>query len=380
MSEHPSFLDELRRVDDARQSEHLRPGAVHRIARRLDAELLQAELPTRRRTVIPMVSFAAGAALVLAVFAFGGGPKKAERQTEAVVPAHASWVVGGSNCHATRGESELVLDGSCRVQTSEPGLTIESRKTTRLHAVEHGVALDHGIALFEVEPVTEGAPWRVEVPGGAIEVMGTRFSVVVSGDHGHVDLLEGSIRFAANDGQVYEVEPGERFRFSATTRVAAAAAGEPSGDADPRLAGEPSEDAAGSGPDAGPDADVAPLAAGELLAALGRLEREGKGRSARGRHSRVGNSEELTQLVARVTELRAQRQYRAAVSLLRGALHERWDGHTREVLSYELGTILSTQLPDHDEACAHWAAHTQKFPRGRYARAVARATARLHCE
>lgn len=365
MSERPSFLDELRRVDEVHQSERLRPGAVHRIARRLDAELLQAELPTRRRTFIPMASFAAGAALVLAVFAFGDGAKKAHEEVAADVPAHASWLVGGSNCHATRGEVELILDGSCRVQTSEPGLTIESRKTTRLRAVEHGVELRHGIALFEVEPVTDGAPWRVEVPGGAIEVVGTRFSVVVHGDHGHVDLLEGAIQFVGRDGQVHRVQPGERFRFSAATTVAAADG--PSAD----------EPAAPISPLAGDEG--APLAAGELLAALGRPDREGKARGSRGRHARARNAEELTRLVAQITELRSQRQYRAAVSLLRDALSKRWDGHTREVLSYELGTILSTQLPNRDDACAHWAEHTRHFPGGRYARAIERATERLGC-
>lgn len=374
MSERPSFLDELRQADEARESERLRPGAVHRIARRLDAELLHAELPSRRRTFIPMATFAAGAALVLAVFTFSGEAKKAARQVEAAVPVHASWQVGGSNCHATRGEAELVLDGSCRVQTSEPGLTIESRKTTRLRAVEHGVELSHGIALFEVEPVTEGPPWRVEVPGGAIEVMGTRFSVVVNGDHGHVDLLEGSIRFTAGDGQVHDVEPGERFRFSASTATAADAS---------RLTQEPplaarerlSDDSA----ETETETDGLPLAAGELLAALGRPDREGKGRS-RGRNARAGNAGELTALVTQVTELRAQRQYRAAVSLLRGALNKRWDRHTQEVLSYELGTILSTQLPSREDACAHWAEHTRRFAGGRYARAVQRATERLRCE
>jgi len=368
MSEHPSFLDELRQAEQARESERLRPGAVHRIARRLDAELLQTKVPTRRRTFIPMMTFAAGAALVLAVFTLGDGPQEAERQIEAKVPMHASWQVGGSNCHATRGEAELVLDGSCRVQTSEPGLTIESRKTTSLRAVEHGVELTHGIALFEVEPVTDGPPWRVEVPGGAIEVMGTRFSVVVAGDHGHVDLLEGSIHFVATDGTVHQIEPGERFRFSASQLLTAAEPPDPT--TEPLAVDErPSE--------AQPSEDEAPFAAGELLA---ELAREGKSTRSRSKGDRQANTEELRRVVSDVTELRAQRKYRAAVSLLQGALGRRWDRHTREVLSYELGTILSTQLPDHDEACTHWEGHLRQFPKGRYGRAIERARERLRCE
>ncbi len=371
MSERPSFLDELRQAEEARDSERLRPGAVHRIARRLDAELLQTEVPTRRRAFIPMMTFAAGAALVLAVFTLGDGPQEAERLIEAKVPMHASWQVGGSNCHATRGDAELVLDGSCRVQTSEPGLTIESRKTTSLRAVEHGVELTHGIALFEVEPVTEGPPWRVEVPGGAIEVMGTRFSVVVAGDHGHVDLLEGSIHFVATDGTVHEIEPGERFRFSSSQQLAAAEPSEPSADSLPLAAGERLSET-----EPLPE-DEAPFAAGELLA---ELAREGKTSRSRSKGDRQANTEELRRIVSEVTEFRAQRKYRAAVSLLQGALGRRWDRHTREVLSYELGTILSTQLPDHDEACTHWDGHLRQFPKGRYGRAIERARERLSCE
>jgi transmembrane sensor len=392
MSERKTFLGELRELDETRQAEQLRPGAVHRIARRLDAELLQAELPSRRRGWIPMVTFAAGAALVLAVFAFGGEPRVAVRQ-EAAAPMHASWQVGGDNCHVTRGEVELVLDGSCRVEPLRAGVVIESRATTRLRPTEGGVALVDGTALFEAMAAPEGVPWRVEVPGGVLELLGTRLSVVVLEDHGHVDLLEGTMRFVGEDGHVHAVEPGERFHFGhggtlATwiepDAAAAAAAASERGvgattepaleaPAEPSLASEPEAAASEPSADATP-ADPPALAVGERLAALDKAAR-GKGRSGT-----APSSDQLRRIVDQVADLRAQRQYQAAVTLLRDALRQRWDRRTREVLSYELGTILSTQLPDETAACAHWATHRKQFPSGRYARAIDRAEHRLTCD
>jgi len=377
MSERRSFVDELRELDRATQAERLRPGAVHRIARRLDAELLPAELPSRRRTWIPMASFAAGAALVLAVLAFGGEPQVATRQEAAPAPMHAAWQVGGDNCHVTRGEVELVLDGSCRVEPPRDGVVIESRATTRLRPTEGGVALVDGTALFETMNGPEGVPWRVEVPGGVLELLAARLSVVVVDDRGHVDLLEGTMRFLGEDGRVHAVEPGERFRFGTGGALAAwvePAEGSATAAAVERAPDDGSVDPSATG-EAGADAEPA-LAAGERLAALGEATHK-PGR--RGRGEATPSSEELRRIVDRVADLRAQRQYQAAVTLLRDALRERWDRRTREVLSYELGTILSTQLRDEAGACAHWAAHREQFPAGRYARAIERAEERLGC-
>lgn len=383
MSERRSFVDELRELDRGHQAERLRPGAVHRIARRLDAELLQAELPSRRRTWIPMVSFAAGAAMVLAVFAVGGEPELATEQTAAPAPAHAAWQVGGDNCHVTRGDTELVLDGSCRVEPPRAGVVIESRKTTRLRPVDGGMALVDGTALLETLATAEadGAPWRIEVPGGVLEVLSSRLSIVVSGDQGHVDLLDGTMRFVAEDGRTHVVQPGERFRFSsvqALAWVSPEASPEPPAEAEPPLA-----DAASPADDPPPPAaeDTAPLAAGERLAQLGARDGKGSRNGSSGRSRSVTpSSDELRRIVDRVAQLRAQRQYQAAVTLLRDALAQRWDRRTREVLSYELGTILSTRLDDQTAACRHWAEHRQRFPSGRYARAIDRAEDRLGCD
>ena len=385
MSERRSFVDELRELDRGHQEERLRPGAVHRIARRLDAELLQAELPARRRPWIPMISFAAGAALVLAVFALGGEPELATPESAAPAPMHAAWQVGGDNCHVTRGEVELVLDGSCRVEPPRGGVVIESRATTRLRPVDGGMALVDGTAMLESLPRTEAdhdpEPWHIEVPGGMLEVLASRLSVVVSGDRGHVDLLEGTMRFVASDGRTTTVEPGERFRFSSARALAwtSPAAIEPDAVEPPQPLGDAAPE---DGPPAPSTDEIAPpLAAGQRLAELARETEAPRSRpSSRSLQGREApSSDELRRIVDRVAELRAQRQYSAAASLLRDALAKRWDRRTREVLGYELGTILSKQPDEHPEACRHFAEHRRRFPSGRYARAIARAEERLGC-
>jgi transmembrane sensor len=378
MTERRSFVEELRELDRTRQAEQLRPGAVHRIARRLDAELLPAEPASRRRTWIPMVSFAAGAALVLAVFALGGEPQVASQRAAAPAPMHAAWQVDGDNCHVTRGEVELVLDGSCRVDPPREGVVIESRATTRLRPIEGGMALVDGTALLESMSGPEGVPWRVEVPGGVLELLASRLSVVVAGDHGHVDLLEGTMRFVGDDGRVHAVEPGERFRFGRPGALAMRPSPD-AGAAEPWEGAEPLAEAPAATATPGePSADDPPaLAAGERLAAL--AEEQARAPRGRGRSTAAPSSDELRRVVDRVAELRAQRQYQAAVSLLHDALRKRWDRRTREVLSYELGMLLSTQVRDEAGACAHFAAHRQQFPAGRYARAIERVEARLRC-
>ena len=99
----------------------------------------------------------------------------------------------------------------------------------------------------------------------------------------------------------------------------------------------------------------------------------------RGRTEPATDSEELRRIVSEVAQLRAQRKYKAAASQLQAALSKRLDRHAREVLSYELGTILSTHLPDRDKACAHWDEHQRRFPSGDYQRAIERARERLGC-
>ncbi|MBC8067072.1 MAG: hypothetical protein IAG13_01965, partial [Deltaproteobacteria bacterium] len=77
--------------------------------------------------------------------------------------------------------------------------------------------------------------------------------------------------------------------------------------------------------------------------------------------------------------LRRDGRYVDAAARLEQALRESWPARTREVLHYELGTILDAHLDGGERACAHWHEHLARFPRTRYARAVADARQRRGC-
>ena len=80
--------------------------------------------------------------------------------------------------------------------------------------------------------------------------------------------------------------------------------------------------------------------------------------------------------VRAIADLRAQGRYAEAEAEIRAILRAPIDLATAEVLSYERGTLLDGPLRRPDDACAHWQAHTARFPSGRYEAAVEKARER----
>src|SRR5205807_785325 len=79
-----------------------------------------------------------------------------------------------------------------------------------LRRTSDGVELSVGAADFQVNKRAPGVGSTfVRGPQGAIEITGTRFSVVQGPDGGSVRLDEGGIRFHAPDGRVVSLAPGE---------------------------------------------------------------------------------------------------------------------------------------------------------------------------
>jgi hypothetical protein len=85
-------------------------------------------------------------------------------------------------------------------------------------------------------------------------------------------------------------------------------------------------------------------------------------------------------LLAELRALRRAGRYVEAERRLEGALAEPWTARAREVLHYELGTIVERHTGDADRACALWREHLARFPKTRYAAAIADARRRLGCE
>jgi transmembrane sensor len=90
--------------------------------------------------------------------------------------------------------------------------------------------------------------------------------------------------------------------------------------------------------------------------------------------------EGLAELLEEVAMLRRAGEYQAAVERLRAGDRKGWSSRGRQLVSYEIGSLLERQLGDREGACAHWAGHRKRWPKGRYEAIVGRSMVRLECE
>lgn len=237
-------------------------------------------------------------------------------------------------CTYTRAGLDLRLAERCRVRIDEPAVELDVWSAAKLTVTPRGVALVSGTVLFHVAEVADAdAPVRVDVEGGAIEVVGTRFVVEATPEGGRLDLLEGNVRFHTDD-EIIEVEPGRRHAWGNFVATAPPTPREP--------AKSPSGSPAGS--PAGPEASV-----------------------------------DLVEGLAEVARLRQRGEHTAAVQRLRALGRGVRDRHAREVLSFEEGTLLE-KFESQAIACSHWARHARRFGAGSYDAEVARRRAALGCE
>lgn len=345
MSEKPRkpLAELLRELDAELERDPMPAGARNRIELRIRAH----ERPHagRWRKWLPACTFAAGAALVLAVIGLrvpeeearvvqtDGRPELATSDAAAEpLPELGVFALAGDECESRPAGTASEMRGDCRLVAEH--MTVEVWETAVLEAEESSLRLHSGRALFDVAPVrSSDTPVRIEVSHGAIEVVGTRFAVAQDGDGGHVDLFEGKIRFHAEDGTVVDIRPGQRHGWG-SEKVAI----------DDR-----NEDTIEILPDVESEAKRRPMA----------MERD--------------------DIISRVEKLRAEQRYRAAISVLRDANRKRWDRRTAQSLSYELGELLRLR-GDRDAACEHLHAHQRRFPDGLYDDAIERWLDKLDCE
>ena len=344
MADDRRVVARLTAADRSLRDERLQPAAVRRIANRIAQEI---ERPTRARRLgwIPMLTFVAGAALVLAFVGW------ANSRSETVTPEVASsthvqaWVqVSGPDCHHREVDGDaLELSGACQAVTVEPSMRIQTVEAAALGMQRRRVELQRGSALFDVDPVV-GDPVRVAVPGGEIVVIGTRFRVVIHEQGGQVELYEGKLEFHAEGGRVTRIEAGQQFAFGREPpREATPAARTP----------EPPTAVPVPAPTVKRRPAPSPVAKAPLPSAA--------------------------PIIEEVQQLRRRGEYERAASRLREALQERWPPRTADVLSYELGTILARHLDDRDRACTHWRQHLKRFSATRYRRQVVDSVDALGC-
>jgi transmembrane sensor len=232
------------------------------------------------------------------------------------------------------GEVEIT-EGITTLRDASTGTSIENVGPVSIRLEPMGVRVLRGRVQVRVVPRPRGSPpVMVQVSGGAIEVMGTRFTVDQRETAGSVRLEEGSIRFRDNGGRTVELGPGQTVAWPL---------------------GEPVPPPAPPIPPKGPDPVSPPRP-----------------------EPRAARPPALEEVLSEVDLLRSRKQYEAAVRLLGQALQTQ-PAAAHERLSFELGSLLTHQLRDARRACAHWAAHRRRFPGGRYGEEVEQARASLAC-
>ncbi|AKF85111.1 hypothetical protein MFUL124B02_09435 [Myxococcus fulvus 124B02] len=240
-------------------------------------------------------------------------------------------------------EGVVIQGGKAALLDVSRGITLRNEGVLVVRREPTGVRLVRGRAEFSVNHrPTDALPAVVLVSGGAIEVMGTRFTVEERGGSGTVTLHEGAIAFRRLGGEVVPVKPGQTLAWPVVDvdKPALPAETRPP----PTLATPPAPKAV---PSRAPATSVRAPSVDEVLREL--------------------------------EVLRGRDEFEQAARYLEESMRKQ-PAATRERLSFELGSLLTYQLKDAQRACAHWSRHEEQFGRGRYAEAVQRARGTLSCE
>lgn len=351
----PDLVALLEELEQGHEVERMPVGARNRVQLAIQGH--ESHTQARWRRWVPAASFVAGAALVLAVVGSrwvdssespaASAPVASVASLQALPGVGAFHVEGPhEDCLVRAVDNAADLAARCSLVASH--MTVQAWEAATVRTEGRNVAVRSGKVLFEVETVPRGeSPVEVGVSHGTIEVVGTRFAVEQQEAGGHVDLLEGKIRFHHPDGRVEDVLPGQRLSW-----------------------GEPALEIARADSEAEPALVKPPVIERGVVSGAEPDRRRGRGR---------GTDAQAAAIIERVTELRADKRFGAAITELRRALRRSWDGRTAQVLSYELGELLRA-AEDPLGACEHFVGHQRKYPQGRYASAVDRVLERLDCD
>ncbi|MBZ4399731.1 FecR family protein [Myxococcus sp. AS-1-15] len=309
---------------------------------RLDVRLRDTREPGptawHRRPVSWVLAASAVAVAVALVVFFKGTP--AARSVGGLEVAH---VMSTDLLVREDFEGVVIQRGQAALLDVSRGITLRNQGALVVRREPTGVRLVRGRAEFSVNHrPTDALPAVVLVSGGAIEVMGTRFTVDERGGSGTVTLHEGSIAFRRLGGEVVPVKPGQTLAWPVV---------------DPNKPALP--------PETRPPPTLAPPPAPKVV-------------PSRPPATSV-RAPSVDEVLRELEVLRGRHEFEQAARYLEESMRKQ-PAATRERLSFELGSLLTYQLQDAQRACAHWARHEEQFRRGRYAEAVQRARGTLSCE
>lgn len=345
-------IAQLRELDRATRRRGVSAATGDRVRRSLRKRAVEQPFFARLRWW-PVVGFAAGAAVMAIVVGGVLGPRSGAEhdvpRSESLAVAQAKRevqpqraLVAESRQEPKRAADSLQGPAACSAWHEGPatldadqcqqgeGLKVSALMPSNFEfGTDSIITLRSGALVFDVQPRAEN-PLHVVAGGMDIEVVGTRFVVQLQEGKGAVSVLEGHVRVHTNDDVVHDLHAAERLSWPKTATAA-----------------------------------VAPVPS----------RRPPKSRPVAPNHDA-----DFAQLAEEVAQLRGRGEYRAALTLLRSGLTRGWGLRSRELLSYEIGTILERHLSDVPGACTHWTRHITSFPKGRYVAMVTRIMARLGCD
>ena len=344
----PDFNAELRREEALRQEEGIPADVRRTIWARIEQTLEHRQGRGRRARAYWLAGAAAAIAAGFVLVVALRPPRLGEFQV-----AHESKDL---TAHVRSGVVEIER-GSATLFEPRTGVTLETVGPVALRGEPSGVRVLRGQMKITVLHRTPSAsPAIILVSHGAIEVMGTAFTVVQGPSGGSVALREGSIRFRSGADVVVNLRPGEELAW-------------------PLLGSRPSPATFA------PPSASAPLLAVPAVGSASAAARPPPSAPTPGVPSAAkpaASSSSTEELLDRVESLRSRHQFEAAAG-------ELWRGiptqprAMRERLSFELGSLLTHQIGDARRACAHWAWHERSFRGGVYRDEVTRSRSSLKC-
>jgi hypothetical protein len=353
MTDHP-LHSRLRALAEALDAERPAPELRRRIVDPADPRETTGASPRW----IPIVAFVAGVLVTWFVLAMRPNPPPESLPKVAIENGarSADTAEPERRCAPMIGVDVVAVDAGCRLDVPELGVVIDVWEPARLARSGRTIAMPEGAATFEVATVGTESPIEVDVGPGRVRVLGTRFEIQNVGDVGHLDLIRGRVAFVSGDEDPRQVAPGERVSWS---RVAAL----------PRAIDPQEDDAV--------ETEAEPI--GETARSR---EASANERGAGDPAPSVApdpSAPDLDDVLERVARLRHAGEYAEARELLGAAMKLTESAHAREVLSFEIGTLLDLEH-DPTQACDHWRAHIERFAGGRTIERAHAHADRLECE
>jgi len=339
------FVEELRRLDEELRQEAPSAALEARLRQTLEGSkrLPQAQA-TAVRPVLWLAVGCAAALLLFAVFMIKPAPP-ATAPAGPPLPVAGFQVESGSTAISRADRSLRCISASCALRLRTPGVRVNLAREARIRRKGEHTELVRGTVTCAVRPRMRGRV-KIYVSHGVVEVTGTLFRLQQGDLGGRVTLYRGSIRFSAVDGRVVALRPGQSLAWPLPPQARAVVPGAPADAGEPSDAGA-SADAGGRRPASPPNA---PLSQAEVESLHGRVER-----------------------------LRSQGRYVEAARALRDGLPRVQERQSRELLSFELGEILTHHLRDVRRACQHWRQHLQRHGPRRYGAEIDKARRTLSC-